>query len=203
MQGKAVDVGDSLKQYGASSFGVGHGQGLLAKMPVDATAAMEMTGLGDSLTKAYAALSKQSGFTDVEKSAKQFGLTLPDDIKTIFGSDLAVAVFGDIKGGKPSVVAHVITEDAPGAIQKLNRVAATGDTPTFAVQTDGGGGYFLGTSPAAIAAASTGTLGDSAAFKRALPDAKDAGFALYVSIGRAAAAAGQTSPNRPTSKRSA
>jgi hypothetical protein len=192
VQGKAVDVGDSLKQYGASSFGVGHGQGLLAKMPIDATAAMELTGLGDSLTKAYNALSKESGFQDFTEQAKQAGLTLPDDIKTVFGSDLAVAVFGDVKNGSPSVAAHVITEDSPGAIQKLNRLAATGDEPTFAVQTDGAGGYFLGTSPAAITHATNGTLGDSAPFKRALPDAKDAGFALYVSIGRVAAAVNST-----------
>jgi hypothetical protein len=187
IQGKAVDVGDSLKQYGAGSFGAGHGANLIAAMPIDATAALEVTGLGDTMTKAYSSLSKQEGFQDVEQSARDAGLTLPDDLRKILGTDLAAAVFGDLKGGSPSVAAHVVTDDAAGAVQTLNRVAATGDTPGFAVQTDGGGGYYIGTSPSAITHATNGTLGESEPFKRALPDAKNAGFAVYVSIGRIAA----------------
>jgi hypothetical protein len=193
VQGKAVDVGDSLKQFGSSNIGGAPGHGLLAAMPIDATAAFELTGLGDALTQAYASLSKQAEFQDVLDSAKQYGLTLPDDLKTVFGSDLAAAVFGDLKGGNPAVAAHVLTDNAADAIQKLNRVAAAGDAPTFAVQSDGGAGYYLGTSTTAITHATNGTLGDSAPFKRALPDAKDAAFALYVSIGRVAAATDTTS----------
>ncbi|MCU1588968.1 MAG: hypothetical protein JWP11_224 [Frankiales bacterium] len=194
IRGKAVDVGDSLKQYGGSSFGKGRGQNLIGAMPIDATAALELTGLGETLTKTYAALSQQAGFAGIQKSAQQYGLALPDDLKTVFGTDLAAALFGNVAKGDPAVAVHVLTDDPAGAVRILNRVAATGDNPTFVVDTDGGGGYYLGTSAAAITHATNGTLGDSAPFKRALPDAKDAGFALYLSIGRTAGAVFGTRP---------
>jgi hypothetical protein len=192
--GKAVDVSDSLKQYGATSFGNGTGHNLLASMPIDATAALEITGLGDTLTKAYAELATKPGLTDIESQAKQFGLTLPDDIKTVLGTDLAVAIFGNLKVGDPAVAAHVLTDDPDGAVRILNGVPSSQDNPPFAVKKDGTDGYFIGTSAAAIAHATNGTLGDSAPFRRALPDAKDAGFAVYVSIGRALGAANSAGP---------
>lgn len=195
VQGKAVDVGDSLKEYGSDKFGSTKGNNLIAAMPVDATAALELTGLGDSLTKAYDALVKQPQFADIEESAKEFGLALPGDLRTVLGTDLAASVFGDLKGGNPSVVAHVLTDDPAGAVSILNRVAASqGGEAGFVVQADGGGGYFASTSTEAITHATSGKLGDSEPFKRALPDAKDAGFALYVSVGRAAAVAGDEVP---------
>lgn len=51
VRGKAVDVGDSLQHYGSGSFGSTRGQNLIGAMPVDAPAASEATGLGDSLTR--------------------------------------------------------------------------------------------------------------------------------------------------------
>lgn len=186
VQGKAVDVGDSLQQYGSNSFGNRKGQNLIGAMPADATAALEVTGLGDSLTKAYDAIIQQPEFEGIQESAKEFGLSLPNDIRTVFGTDLAAGLFGDFKGGSPSVVAHVLTDDPAGAVRILNRAAATGEEPAYVVQADGGGGYFLGTSPEAVTHATGGSLGSTAPFRRALPDAKGAGFALYVSIGRAA-----------------
>jgi hypothetical protein len=196
VRGKAVDVGDSLKEYGSDKFGSTKGHNLIGAMPIDATAAMELTGLGDSLTKAFDELTKQPQFADIEESAKEFGIALPDDLRTVLGTDLAASVFGDIKGGNPSVVAHVLTDDPAGAVRILNKVAASeGGQAGFVVQADGGGGYFAATSAEAISHATSGTLGDSEPFKRALPDAKDAGFALYVSVGRAAQVAGDVVPD--------
>jgi hypothetical protein len=97
------------------------------------------------------------------------------------------------------VAAHVLTDDPAGAVRILNRVAATAGEGSFVVDTDGGGGYFIGTSQAAITHATGGTLGDSAPFKLALPDAKGAGFALYVSIGRAKQVAGDSAPDELSS----
>jgi hypothetical protein len=192
--GKAIDVGDSLKQYGSGTFGNGKGHNLIGKMPIEATAALELTGVGDSLTKAYAQFSRQDGFQDVQDQAKQYGLTLPDDLRTVFGTDLAVSVFGNLNES-PRVVGHVMTEKPDEAVKILTKIPSPEDTPPFALETDSSNSYFIGTDAGAIARARKGTLGDSAPFKRALPDAKDAGFALYVSIGRAAQVVGDTPPD--------
>jgi hypothetical protein len=183
--GKAVDVGDSLKQYGASSFSNGKGHNLIATMPVESTFALELTGLGDLLTKAYDSVAKEDWFGAVNESASEYGIRLPDDLRTVFGSDVGVGVFGNLNDN-PRVVGHVLTERPDEAIKILTKIPTPEDTPPFALEKESSNSYFIGTDAGAIALARKGTLGDSAPFKRALPDAKDAGFALYVSIGRAA-----------------
>jgi hypothetical protein len=192
--GKAVDVSDSLKQYGASSFGVGQGHNLIATMPVEATAALELTGLGDTLSKAYDKAAAQPEFQGLEDQARQYGLHLPQDLRTVFGTDVAVGVFGNLSDN-PRVVGHVLTEQPDEAIKILTKIPTPEDTPPFALQKESSNSYFIGTDAGAIALARQGTLGDSDPFKRALPDAKDAGFALYVSIGRAAQLVGDSSPS--------
>ena len=191
--GKAVDVGDSLKQYGSGSFGNGKGHNLIATMPVEATAALELTGLGDSLTKAYDKLAAQPGFADIEGQAKEYGINLPQDLRTVLGTDVGIGVFGNLKES-PRVVGHVLTEQPDEAIKILTKIPGPDDTPPFAFEKESSNSYFIGTDPGAIALARKGTLADSAPFKRALPDFKDSGFALYVSIGRAAELAGDEVP---------
>ncbi|MDT7573612.1 MAG: hypothetical protein QOE05_3786 [Actinomycetota bacterium] len=186
--GKAVDVGDSLKQYGSGTFGNGKGHNLVATMPIESTLALELTGLGDSLTKAYDSLQKEEWFGDVNEAAQEFGLTLPGDLRTVFGTDVGVGVFGNLEDN-PRVVGHILTEQPDEAIKILTKIPTPEDTPPFALEKEGSNSYFIGTDAGAIALARKGTLGDSAPFKRALPDAKDAGFALYVSVGRASALA--------------
>jgi hypothetical protein len=191
--GKAVDVGDSLKQYGSGTFGNGKGHNLIATMPIESTFALELTGLGDSLTKAYDSLQKEEWFGEINEAAQEYGLTLPDDLRTVFGTDLGVGVFGNLREN-PRVVGHVMTERPDEAIKILTKIPTPEDTPPFALEAEGSNSYFVGTDAGAIALARRGTLGDSAPFKRALPDAKDAGFALYVSIGRAAQIATDSAP---------
>jgi hypothetical protein len=187
--GKAVDVSDSLKQYGSGSFGNGQGHNLIATMPIESTAALEITGLGDSLTKAYDKLVAQPGFQGLETQAREYGLNLPQDLRTVLGSDVGVGVFGNLRDN-PRVVGHVLTEQPDEAIKILTKIPTPEDTPPFALEKESSNSYFIGTDAGAIALARKGTLGESEPFKRALPDAKDAGFALYVSIGRAAQLAG-------------
>ncbi|MDX6197235.1 MAG: hypothetical protein QOJ79_386 [Actinomycetota bacterium] len=191
--GKAVDVGDSLKQYGSGTFGNGRGHNLIATMPIESTVALELTGLGDTLTKAYDKLSVEPGFTDIEGQAQQYGLHLPQDLRTVLGTDVGVGVFGNLNDN-PRVVGHVLTEQPDEAIKILTKVPSPEDTPPFALEKESSNSYFIGTDAGAIALARKGTLGDSAPFKRALPDAQDAGFALYVSIGRAAELGGDQVP---------
>lgn len=185
IQGKAVDVGDSLKQYGGTAFGSGAGHNLLAGLPSDTAAALEVTDLGDSLTKAYASLSDVEGFSSLRDSVKEFGITLPGDIPAVFGDDFAVAGFGALKED-PSVVAHVKTRTADRAISLFRNIPAGEQGPPLVVKPDSGGGYYLGTSDVAIAKATSGSLGEKAAFQLAVPDANGAGFALYVDIARIA-----------------
>lgn len=191
VRGKAVGVGGSLAQYGAPSFGTVRGGNLIATYPVETTAAMELTGLGDSVTNAYGSLAGQPWFGQVSRAAKEAGLTLPGDLATLLGTDLAVGVFGDLTRS-PRIAAHVKTADPDRAVSILKGAPLAAGAPPFVVDKDGGGGYFVATDAGAIALASSGRLGESAPFRRALPDAEGASFAVYVSIARALGFAGIT-----------
>lgn len=180
VQGKAVDVSEGLKQLGAFQFGQARTANLIATLPSNTVAAMEVTGLGDVVTKAYAALPPP-----IKDAADGLGLKMPGDLAVILGTDTAIGVVGDLE--HPGVIAHVKTANPAGAVTALNRLGRTigSDAPwcpckggAFSVRRDAGG-YTLSTDPTVT---STGRLGSTASFTRAVPDAKGAGMVLYVNL---------------------
>ena len=196
VQGKAVDVADSLTSVGGSTIGAQKGGNLLASFPDDTAAALEVTGLGEALTKAYTSFSKDNGETlsSITDQARALGLQLPDDVSTVLGNDLALGAIGDRRGGSLSVAAHIATSNPAKALEILDKVngRAGGGPLRLTYERDGGGGYVVGNSRAAVDAVTRGNLGAAERFRRAVPDAKDAGFAMYVDIQRVAQIAGRT-----------
>jgi hypothetical protein len=183
IQGKAVGVDEGLVQLGASQAGRVRTAGLIGGFPSDTVAALEVTGLGDVVSKAYAALPPP-----VQNAAKGFGLNLPADLAAIVGTDTAVGALGALS--HPTIIARVRTGNPARAVAALNTVATTvgssaawcachgpGARP-FVVRPEKGGYTLVSDAQAKT----TGTLGKTASFMRAVPDAKSAGMVLYVSV---------------------
>ena len=168
VQGRSVDGGGLVT--------AGKGGNLLASFPDDTAVALEATGLGTTVTKAFGAVSKT-----LAPMASRYALHLPGDLGVLLGDDLAVGAFGDLTASSPTVAARVRTRQPARALAVLDRIAAAGDAPPFTTKTEAGG-YRVGTDPAAIAALSTGHLGQTASFMRALPDAGSASMAVYLSF---------------------
>jgi hypothetical protein len=125
------------------------------------------------------------------------GLNLPGDLRTVLGTDTALALTGDLSD--PTVVAHVRTAQPAQAVAVLNRLSARlGDSAPWCPCPDGAfsahaakTGYVLTSRPGAKL---TGDLGKTASFTLAVPDAKTAGLVLYVNVRRLPAEMRQAVP---------
>jgi hypothetical protein len=180
VQGKAIEVGDGLTQLGAGAAGRTKTANLVGGFPNDTVAAFEMTGLNDVVTKAYAQLPPA-----IKDGADGLGLKLPGDLAAILGTDTAFGLTGDLTA--PTVVARVRTPNPAGAVSALNRLQYTlgSDAPwcpcngsALAVRREAAG-YVLSTD---AHAKTSGNLGRTASFTRAVPDVKSAGLVLYVNV---------------------
>jgi hypothetical protein len=174
--GKALDAGDSLSQLGGQTFGKASTGNLIASFPNDTAAAFEVAGLGPALAAMYKSSPALKG---VAGTAEKFGFQLPDDIATVLGTDTAIGLTGDLQQSSPSFVARVRTANPDRAVSVLTRVASAGEAPPFEVRKEPGG-YLLASDSGGLSAMKTGHLGQSASFRRALPDAKGAALAVYV-----------------------
>ena len=162
--------------------------GALAKLSAaDTSAALEVTGLGGSLSQAWdgasAALGLGSEFSDF---VDQFQLKLPEDLEAVFGTDITVSLRMPPGGGDPQVAAQVSTDRAARALQLLDTLGEPFGFPSENLhprQTPGG--YLISTSadydPRAAAGAKK--LGDDPNFQKAVPNRDHAGMIGYVNIG--------------------
>ena len=173
MQGKAVGLSNDASQQ----LGRAKTANLLATFPNDTLFAMEGTGLGAGIAQAFEALPAV-----VTAQLQQNGLDAAD-LTAILGTDAAVAMSGDFDS--PNVFAHVRTPTPELAVAALHRAFdGLGDeTPLSGplTITQEKTGYLLTSNPTGSAG---GQLGNTASFKRAVPDARNAGVVLYVNLGQ-------------------
>ena len=164
----------------ASSVGT-EPTGLVADLPADTVAALSVSGLGESVTASWADLEESGVLAEFQEQIDALGLDLPADLGTVLGSDLALAVTGDLSA--PSFGARVRTDDPQRAVDVLDRVLGDADLPVGVVPLDDG--YVLASDqPLADALAEDGGLGDTAAFRAAVPDPDDAGAVGFVDLGK-------------------
>jgi Protein of unknown function (DUF3352) len=172
----------------------------IGELPASTVAAASVSGLGDLVRRQWprvdhAARSSASGDTfaqAVEAARQRYGLTLPDDLVTLLGSGLTVAV--DERGlnaGRPGIGAVMTTDPAKARIvlARLERFLADAGTP-FRPATSTGDGTFAVASTQAYAdgltAGATGAkLGDTETFKLAVPDAANANYVVYADLDKA------------------
>lgn len=184
VQGKAVGTNDETNASLFGGVGTTPGANVIASYPADTWAAVDMTGLGDALVRYYhsSGLDKDP---DVAEAAAEYGITLPADIKTLFGEETAVGAFG--RGDGIQVVMRVLSTTpaaSAGVATKLLSMGASSRRELSGLVRTERDGYYVGSSKAGVirAATTTSHLGETASFRRALPEAGGAGVSVYVNF---------------------
>jgi hypothetical protein len=172
-------------------FGTGTGSDLVHGFPSDAIAAVSVTGLGTTLADVYDQVRKamtDADSADVLSTIAKAGVRLPADLKTVFGDEVAGYLTGD--SDEPHAVLHVKTAHPDAAKAVLAHVITaigelSGDpaAPGFldSIFRKAGDGYLIGFPESALSETGGG-LGDTAAFKAAVPDAHGSPVIVFVNI---------------------
>ena len=175
--GRTLDVSSPLAED--SVIGAGKGGDLVQRLPADTVAALSVTGLGAGLAQVFDAVYGEDDPMGLVAAARETGVTLPDDLRTLLGEETAAAMLGEEDFGL-----RVRSADPGRAYELLTRVASlVGLDESTLRQLDDG--YAAGTTAQALTAmAGDGGLGDTAAFREAAPDAAGAGYVAYVDLAR-------------------
>ena len=173
------------RDFGASDTGAPKSAPtrLVQGLPDDTLAALSVAGLGDRVGSAWDEMAHTGALAQVEQPLAQLGLHLPEDLTTVLGQDLVVAVFGDIEN--PGLGAKVLTDDPRNAARKVAELLAQPGHEVPALFQDTEGGYLAASDPAALdAVAAGGNLGDTKAFRAAVADPDSANAVGYVDLAR-------------------
>ena len=169
--------------FGVSDVGTPSGEPtrLARDLPEDTLAALSASGLGDSAEAAWAQLEESGALAEVEQPLAELGLTLPDDLRAMLGSDLVVAVFGDLES--PGAGARVVTEDPEAAARSVDALLTSFDVGAAPVYSFGESDYVVATdAETADAVAADGGLGDTEAFRAAVADPDGASAIGFVDL---------------------
>ena len=156
---------------------------LVLDLPEDTLAALSVSGLGDAAAEAWTSAEGTGVPPEIKEELAALGLDLPDDLRAVLGSDVALAVLGDLTTG-PQFGVRAVTEDPQRAVQVLGEVLGNPElgVPVSAVPLEDG--YVLSTDPAlSEVLAEDGGLGDSEAFRAAVAAADTAGAIGFVDLG--------------------
>jgi hypothetical protein len=176
--GRLLDLRSSVQP--STAMGGGPNTGLLAGLPSDTLAAFSITDLGAGLAEAFDAGYGAEDPLGLLPYAEELGIQLPEDLRSLFGEDTVVAAFPD--GG---FAARSRTSDVDAAFATASTLAqVTLGSAASDVVRRLDDGVAVGTDPSALGAISTsgGGLGETKAFRRAVPDADEAGSLLYVDV---------------------
>jgi hypothetical protein len=163
--------------------------GTLGKLPAeDTSAALEVTGLGDALSDAWAGASATLGlreqFADLIDEA---GLQLPEDLTAVFGTDATISArFWHGGANDPEIAAQISTPGADRALELLDSLGAPFGLPPDTLHAQRtADGYLVSTSAGYDPRPRPGvrTLADDPVFQKAVPDRAKAGLVAYVNLG--------------------
>jgi len=131
---------------------------------------------------AWEEVEESGALAEVEGPIAELGLDLPDNLRTIFGTDLTVALFGKVPN--PAFGARVATEQPQEAVGLLDGVLGSPEFDVPLVYSDVDGGYVVGSDQETLDALATdGGLADTPAFRDAVADPDTAGAIGYVNLG--------------------
>lgn len=145
----------------------------LKALPADASVAFEVTGLGESLSTAWAEYAKDDTF-GIGDSAQEFGLVLPDDLLALFGADFAVAASGYDADPQVSVLATTADPERAVALIKDGRKQAGADVKARIT----GDGYVASYGEPG----KDGGLGQNPVFTKAVPNAANAHMFGFINL---------------------
>lgn len=186
----------SARQFGGKPSTIANtapGGPLVAKLPAGTTAGIGVGNASATVAEMYDQLVGSAGGALVRDQVKQAtGLNLPTDLQDLVGDAFVVSV-GDVNAANPQFAARVRTADAAASRRVFDTVVGLLDQPgigavprPITVPAADGVVYALSPGYGALVA-KDGTLGESAGFKAALPDAATAGIAVYVDLAKLAA----------------
>jgi hypothetical protein len=182
------------RTYGVSGgVAAEEGTGLAGSMPADSLAAVSATGLGKALTNAWSTFSGSgSDVFGLARAADELGLRLPDDFDAVFGTETAIGVSGDL-GASPHVTIRSRGGDADRAKAIADTVARRflGSRAVVEKTSDG---FVVGDDGATVRASAKGdeSVGGTATYRRAVPDAARASVVAFIDLGRVLDAAGDS-----------
>jgi hypothetical protein len=156
---------------------------LVQDLPADTVAALSMSGAGDLMADRWAALESTGAADGFEEMFPD--LRMPEDIRTVFGSDFLVALFGDDLE-QPQFGLRAVTDDPERASDIVTGLIYGFDLDIRTVPAAVDDGYVLGTdvtTARALAGEDPG-LGSSTAFRAAVPGADDATLVGYADLAR-------------------
>jgi hypothetical protein len=158
-----------------------------AALPADAAVAFSVSGGGDTLRQNWSELARrlpdgQDGLAAVEA---QTGLNLPEDLESLLGQRMALALTAPDAAGQPGAGVRAQSH-ATGLGPALDRLLRSADAAGLPLERrDVPGGYVLATDRTdAEAMTRDGGLGGTDAFRAAVPDAGAASVVAYVDIQR-------------------
>ncbi len=130
----------------------------------------------------------------IDQLQQQFGIQLPDDLKTLVGTGVTAAVSADgLTGGSPKFVVQSHT-DGQAAAQVLDHIQQAMEAPGgpgFPLQyQSNSNGVIVGNDPGYLAAVNSGSgpkLSSLAAFRQSLPDRAGAQYTAFVNLDAIAA----------------
>jgi hypothetical protein len=148
---------------------------------VDTLAAVSLSGFGDQVMSAWDELEAAGGLEALGVPEAELGLDLPDDLRTLLGTDLAFAAFGHVNA--PSIGARVVTEDGERAIDIINGLPVPPDVGSQVVPAPVHDGYVVASDrDTAFELVDDGGLGESEAFQNAVADPDEAIAIGYVNL---------------------
>ena len=153
---------------------------LVRTLPEDTIAAFGLGGPGERAVQAWEQLAATGMLGTIQDEAGEVGISLPDDLRWLLGSDLAIAMLGDVEN--PAVGARVATDDPQRALGVIeDTLGPRAGLQTFSSPAEGG--FVVATDQGTAAALGTdGTLGETESFQRAVADLDDPVAVAYVDV---------------------
>jgi hypothetical protein len=167
----------------------------LTELPADTAVALSVANAGDAVGTAWDQIMKSADGMgpqvkdQIDGVEKQLGLTLPQDLQTLLGRRLLLAMPEQELGGSamPKVGLKVTTDAAKAEeiVGKLEKLASDQGAALPLVHAAEGDSFYLATSPDYLSALKAkGTLGEDEGFKLAVPGAGKEQVAAYVNLDR-------------------
>ncbi|GGK86235.1 hypothetical protein Sme01_39630 [Sphaerisporangium melleum] len=167
----------------------------LSRLPASTVGALSVSSLGELVTEQWPRITEAAdaaggspSFSDIVAQARQsYGISLPEDLTTLLGRNLTVAVDeAGLDGQIPNVGAVLATDPAKAqqVLDKIEKAVAGSGTGTPQVFRVPGDGRLVVASSQEYAdrLAADGTLGESETFTTAIPDADTATAAFYLDL---------------------
>ncbi|MFI5692773.1 DUF3352 domain-containing protein [Kribbella sp. NPDC051586] len=185
---KGIGQGDkSIKVNSAADAG-----DLVSKLPDTTAGAIAISGGENLIDTAWQQVQKAGGENlkpMLDRIAEETGLALPDDLKSLAGKNLAVAIDKDTANG-PKIAARMETDPAKAepVVQKLTTLLRQRSSANIPIETAKDNDTLVVSTSQEYAqqVLKDGNLGQSENFKQALPDTKGAvmiGYVDFESIG--------------------